>query len=383
MGFRNSPAYVQRIINRILRPFRAFCRAYVDDIVIFSTSLEEHLYYLKLVFQALTDMNIHLAPRKAYLGYPSVHLLGQRVDTLGLATAKDKLAAIRNIEFPRTLAALKRYLRMTGYLKQYVPYYSAIIKPLQERKTMLNRSCKHIAGNARKNEAGRAHIQQPTPKELNAYHQLQGVFASPTMLHHHDPARQLYIDLDASKEFGFGAHVYHTKQDELSKPSGCLQKPLSDAPKQKSLQPILFLSRQLTSAETRYWPTELEMAGIVWVIKKVRHLIEASSKVTIVYTDHSAAIGIVRQSSLNTTSIEKLNLRLIRASEYLQRFRIKLRHKPGKANIIPDALSRLASRSYRSESESVLKDVDAFPISLIAVSKAFRKRLLNGYHEPR
>ena len=403
MGFRNSPAYVQRMIDRILRPFRAFCRAYVDDIVIFSTSLEEHLRHLNLVFQALTDMNICLAPRKAYLGYPSVQLLGQRVDALGLATAEDKLAAIRNIEFPRTLAALERYLGMTGYLKQYVPYYSAIIKPLQERKTLLNRSCKHIAGNARKSEAGRAHIHQPTPKELNAYHQLQGVFASPTMLHHHNPARQLYIDLDASKEFGFGAHVYHTKQDELLKPSASepseaqsrLQKPsldsenaplkpLSDAPKQKSLQPILFLSRQLTSAETRYWPTELELAGIVWVIKKVRHLIEASSKVTIVYTDHSAAIGIVRQSSLNTTSTEKLNLRLIRASEYLQRFRIELRHKPGKANIVPDALSRLASRSYRSESESVLEDVDAFPVSLITVSEAFRKRLLDGYHnEPR
>ena len=52
------------------------------------------------------------------------------------------------------------------------------------------------------------------------------------------------------------------------------------------------------------------------------------------------------------------------ASEYLQRFRIELRHKPGKANVVPDALSRLASRSYRSESdESVLENVDAFPVS--------------------
>ena len=409
MGFRNSPAYVQRMIDRILRPFRSFCRAYVDDIVIFSTSLQEHIRHLNLVFGALSEMNIHLAPHKAYLGYPSVHLLGQRVDALGLATAEDKLAAIRNIEFPRTLAALERYLGMTGYLKQYVPYYSAIVKPLQERKTLLNRQCKHTTGSAHKSEAGRSHLHMPTPKELNAYHQLQSIFASPTMLHHHDPSRQLYIDLDASKEFGFGAHVYHVKQDDprlqkgsaeqstlsepstltrplkpLSEPKGPLKPSADDTPKQKSMQPILFLSRQLTSAETRYWPTELEVAGLVWVVKKIRHLIEASVKVTIIYTDHSATLGIVRQSSLNTTSIEKLNLRLVRASEYLQRFRIEVRHKAGRNNIVPDALSRLASRaSYRSE-ESVLDTIDAYPVSLITVSDAFRKRLYEGYNnEPR
>ena len=400
MGYRNSPAYVQRMIDRILRPFRHFCRAYVDDIVIFSTSLEEHVKHLTMVFGALSDMNIHLAPAKAFLGYPSVQLLGQHVDALGLATAEDKLAAIRNLEFPKTLAALERYLGMTGYLKQYVPYYSAIVKPLQERKTMLNRSCGNHSGNARKSEAGRSYLQMPTPQELNAYHQLQGIFASPTLLHHHDPSRQLYVDLDASKEFGFGAHIYHSKKDLVTKEDSATvkesRKASSDAPKQpstteeeapkqKSMQPILFLSRQLTSAETRYWPTELEMAGIVWVVKKIRHLIEASTKPTIIYTDHSAAIGIVRQSSMNTTSTEKLNLRLIRASEYLQRFRIELRHKPGKTNIVPDALSRLASRSYRSEPESssILDNVDSFPVSLITVSEGFRKRLIEGYQEPR
>lgn len=396
MGYRNSPAYVQRMIDRILRPFRHFCRAYVDDIVIFSTSLEEHLRHLRQVFQALDAMNIHLAPAKAFLAYPSVQLLGQHVDALGLATAEDKLAAIRNLEFPRTLAALERYLGMTGYLKQYVPYYSAIVKPLQERKTLLNRTCnknlvdtsKSTTGSARKSEAGRSYIRTPTSKELNAYHQLQGIFASPTMLHHHDPTRQLYVDLDASKEFGFGAHIYHSKDDALPKattlPKATAIEPL--APKQKSMQPILFLSRQLTPAETRYWPTEMEMAGIVWVVKKIRHFIEASSKPTVIYTDHSAAIGIVRQSSMNTTSTEKLNLRLIRASEYLQRFRIELRYKPGKTNIVPDALSRLASRSsYQSEPESsILDSVDSFPVSIITVSEGFRKRILQGYQdEPR
>ena len=196
--------------------------------------------------------------------------------------------------------------------------------------------------------------------------------------------RQLYVDLDASKEFGFGAHVYHSSEDKESRLSIPANSGIS-SPKQKSQQPILFLSRLLTNAETRYWPTELEIAGLVWVVKKIRYMIEAATQPTIIYTDHSAVISIVRQTSLNTTSTEKLNLRLIRASEYLQRFRLDIRYKPGKINIVPDALSRLASREYRPESEAVLDvlTVKCFPVSLVEVSSEYRQRLLEGYREPR
>lgn len=386
MGFRNSPAYVQRMIDRILRRFRHFCRAYVDDIVIFSTSLEEHISHLTQVFQALEEMNIHLAPNKAFLGYPSVRLLGQRVDALGLATAEEKLWAIKNLEFPRTLAALDKYLGLTGYLKQYVPYYTAIAKPLQERKTYLYQKSKPNNGVRHKATAARLRLEKPTPQEINAYHQLQQMFARPTLLHHHDPKRQLYVDLDASKEWGLAAHVYHVKEDKPSTRDTQIDLKAPRHPKQKSLQPILFLSRQLKPAETRYWPTELEMAGIVWVVKKIRHLIEASTSHTIIYTDHSAAVGLIRQTSLNTTSVEKLNLRLIRASEYLQRFRIELRHKPGKTNIVPDALSRLASRDYSTESDEAELDalvVEANAVSLIQISDSFKARVQQGYQEPR
>ena len=61
----------------------------------------------------------------------------------------------------------------------------------------------------------------------------------------------------------------------------------------------------------------------------------------VIYTDHSAAVPISKQTSLKTTSTDKLNLRLIRASQYLSAFNIELRHKAGKTNIVPDALSRL------------------------------------------
>ncbi len=80
----NSPPYVQRQMDRILRPFRAFARGYMDDIVVFSHSLEDHLTHLGRVFALFQELGISLEPAKSFLGYPSVTLLGQRVDGLGL-----------------------------------------------------------------------------------------------------------------------------------------------------------------------------------------------------------------------------------------------------------------------------------------------------------
>jgi len=77
MGYRNSPAYIQRMINRILQRQRAYARAYVDNIVIFSNTLEEHLKHLHNVFVTLKRMGICLASEKSFLAYPSVQLLEQ------------------------------------------------------------------------------------------------------------------------------------------------------------------------------------------------------------------------------------------------------------------------------------------------------------------
>ena len=68
---------------------RAFTKEFVDDIVVFSHTLEEHVQHLGQLFTLLRSKNVSLAPTKSYLGYPSVMLLGQRVDSLGMTTAEE------------------------------------------------------------------------------------------------------------------------------------------------------------------------------------------------------------------------------------------------------------------------------------------------------
>jgi len=392
MGYRNSSAYVQRMINRILWRQRAYARAYIDNIVIFSNTLEEHLKHLHNVFVTLKRMRICLASEKSFLTYPFIQLLEQRVDALGLATLKDKLVAIAGLCFSISLSQLEKYLDLTEYLWQYISKYAAIVKPLQLQKTFLNQGLrvKEAKGNARKRQAITIRLNESTFKELNTFHHLQMLFSWSTMLIHFLLKHQLYVDLNAFKEFGFEAHVYHTKKAKKNK-----------TPQQKSMKPILFLSQLLTDIKTHYWSTELEVIKLIWVLKKTHHLIEAAEQSMIVYIDHAAAVEIECQFSLNTITVKKLNLRLVRASEYLQCFWLKIWYKSGKTNIISDALfrlpssnnvhERLASREYQPESdESILEALQAnvltatYAETLVKVSLKLQQRLKNNYtKEPR
>lgn len=83
------------------------------------------------MFALFDKINIALKPSKSYVGYPTVALLGQKVDSLGLSTAADKLEAIRSIQFPDKLKDLETYVGMTNYLRNYVSYYAQLVEPLQ------------------------------------------------------------------------------------------------------------------------------------------------------------------------------------------------------------------------------------------------------------
>jgi hypothetical protein len=110
--YKGSPPYVQRMINTILRPHRQFVRCYVDDIVIFSKTFEEYIEYLDIIFELFNRIGITLKDSKIYFGYPSIILLGQRVNGLDMTCAEDRIAALKNLQFSQTLKNLEKYLGM-------------------------------------------------------------------------------------------------------------------------------------------------------------------------------------------------------------------------------------------------------------------------------
>ena len=249
MGYCGLAAYAQQRIDIILRGHETYAKAYIDDIVIFSATLKQHLNYLDAVFRLFLEHNVALNPQKAYIGYPSITLLKQKVNGLGLTSAAEKIAVIRNWKFPRNLKLLESYLGFTNWLRNYIPYYAQKIEPLQKRKTLLLQLSPALKGQSRRNYASRATLDQPSEIEQMAFDTIQSEFQRHTFLTHFDPKRQLYIDIDACKKRGFEAMAYHLKNGNRAKPT--------------AIDPILFLSKCLSPAQTRYWPTELEMARVV------------------------------------------------------------------------------------------------------------------------
>ena len=104
-------------------------------------------------------------------------------------------------------------------------------------------------------------------------------------------------------------------------------------------------------AETKYWPTELKMAGLIWVIRKIRHLIETAKETIIIFSDHAANILTTKQTIFASNNIDKLNFRLVRTSIYLSQFRFNVKYRPGKKHVILDVLSRLSSNNGPTNSK--------------------------------
>lgn len=139
-GLPNGPSIFQRVMQGILAPYLwIFCLVYIDDIVIYSKSYEEHITHLDKVLAAIEKAGITLSPTKCHLFYGSILLLGHKVSRLGLSTHEEKVKAIVELERPRKLSQLQTFLGMVVYFSAFIPYYASICAPLFH---LLRKGCK-------------------------------------------------------------------------------------------------------------------------------------------------------------------------------------------------------------------------------------------------
>lgn len=375
MGYCNSPLYVQRQADAMFRDLECTW-VYIDDIVVASDTLEEHLQDLCSTFDRLRQWNVHPNPSKSYIGFPTAKLLGQFVDEFGLTTLAERVAAIRQLTLPETAQDLERYLGMANYLRHRVRMYAELTADLAKKKTDILKGAP-IKGNQHKSFASRAKLDL-TEAERAAWHQVQKALTTDTFCVHFDPARPAFVDMDASKR-AFGAMVYHVRLDRFPE--------AGSVPPRTDVKPIMFLSKLMTPAETRYWPTEMEVAALVWVVRKIRHLIDGADKPVIVYTDHASTVDIVNHTHLGSSATDKLNLRLIRAAQYLSQFvgHLDVRHRPGKSNVVADALSRLPTTVNNPPEhmgpidDGVLEELCVFHVATLHIEDSMRAELRAAY----
>lgn len=131
--YQNGPSVFQHIMQNVLALYLwIFTLAYIDDIVIYSRTFEEHLTHLDQVLGDIAKAGLTLSPNKCHLGYQSLLLLGQKVFCLGISTHKEKVDAILALEELRNVKKLQTFLGMMVYFSAYVPFYAWIAAPLFE-----------------------------------------------------------------------------------------------------------------------------------------------------------------------------------------------------------------------------------------------------------
>ena len=374
MSYRNSSVYVQRQIDRILRSYD-FARAYVNDIVIFSNNLNDHIKHLRAIFQIFKTNNISVNFKKTFLKYSSVTLLKQHVIFFDLSINEFKLRIIANLKFFSTLDQLKIYLKLTDWFKQYIKKFAAIFKSLQKKKTKLLQYAFKFE-NAKKNYFSKTKFTKFFV-ELNAFELIQKSLFKSTYLIHFNSKRQLYIDLDFNKKMKIDDMINHVNDNNKFNVS-------TNYSVRQCVQSIMFFSRLLTFSELKYWSTKLELTELVWNFRKIRHLVDFTNKSAIIYINHEISLAIVKQISLFTSSTNKLNFRFVRTSDYIQRFDLVIRHKSNKLHLVSDALFRLSIKTNTSNChfEEFEKELDVlYTTSLIEMSSEFKAKLIKEYSE--
>ena len=128
----------------------------------------------------------------------------------------------------------------------------------------------------------------------------------------------MFIDVNAFKKNDFTVMIYHFKAFSFffknSNPKAAFSR--------IDVKPIMFLFKLLNDLETKYWLTEFEMTTLVWIIKKIRHMIESVMNMIIIYIDYTVSIFIMRQTTLAINFTNKLNFYLICVFQYLSKLNI-------------------------------------------------------------
>ncbi len=297
---------------------------------------------------------------------------------LNLTTNEKKLKTITRLKFSRKLKQLKIYLELTNWMKEYVFDYVEISQSLQNRKTLFLKFFSFVESIKRKFSFF-TRIMNLTSAEKQAYDVIQFALFKSRHLTHSNIKKQLYENIDVSKKFDIEVMIYHVK-DENDQATLYFFR--------FNILLILFLNRQLKLVEKNYWSIELEIANIVFIIRKIRHMIESFKKFIILFTDHELILNIVKQISLFIIFTDRLNLRLIKVFEYIQRFNVIIKHKSDKQHIVSDALFRLASENdenvFDSEELNALiieiMNLNAlFIIILIEMSDEFKIKIIFEY----
>lgn len=298
-GLRNAAQSFQRFMHMVLRNLD-FCYVYIDDLLIASTNIEEHLQHLRVVFERLKKYGIVINTDKCIFAAEMVNFLGHTVSAKGVQPLREKVEAILNITEPRTVCELRQFLGMVNFYRRFLPNAAEVQAPLHD----------YHKGNKKRDLT----VIEWNDQTRQAFAKCKKMLAEAAILAFPSSNRDLSLMVDASDK-AIGAVVQQSTKE--------------------GWQPLSFFSRKLSAAEQKYSAYDRELLGAYAAVKHFRHYVEG--RPFIIFTDHKPLIFAFRQKPDKATARQQRHL------EFIGQYTTDIRHIPGESNVVADALSRIAS----------------------------------------
>lgn len=325
-GITNAPSTFQRLMEKCMGDINLReVLVFLDDIIVFSKTLEEHEMRLANVLNRLRENGLKLSPEKCRFFQTSVCYLGNIVSQNGIETDPQKIETLKTWPRPQTLKELRSFLGFSGYYRRFVKDYSKIVKPL----TKLTAGYPPVRKGAKLTKLDSKYLnpkepfgQRWTPVCQLAFEHIIEKLTTAPVLGFANPKLPYILHTDASTT-GLGAALYQ-EQDGQSRV-------------------IAYASRGLSCSEARYPAHKLEFLASKWAITEKFHHYLYGNTFTVI-TDNNPLRYILTTAKLDTTSYRWLAA--------LSTYSFDIKYRAGKQNQDADGLSRRPHGELTNDRES-------------------------------
>ena len=290
-GLSNAPAVFQRLMDLVLVGLTwEICLVFLDDIIVMSTSFEQHLERLSKVFDRLRTAGLKLKPSKCHLFQTRVKFLGSVVSESGIEPDPDKVKTVAEWPIPTTLTELRSFVALASYYRRHIQNFAEIARPLHN---LTKKGCPFQWG-----------IDQQ-----RAFEELKHKLVNYPVLANPLPEGEYVVDTDASDE-ALGA-VLQQRQGGV-------------------IRVLAYASRVMDPSERFYCTTRKELLGIIFALKQFRHYLLSSP--FLLRTDHAALTSLMRSPEPVGQQARWLDL--------LAEYSFRIEHRAGRLHSNSDSLSR-------------------------------------------
>ncbi|KAL5020837.1 hypothetical protein ScPMuIL_002080, partial [Solemya velum] len=306
-GLHNAAPIFQELMNRVLEECRSFAIAYLDDILIYSKTPEEHIKHIQTVFDKLRENNLRLKLKKCTFFEQETEYLGFLISNKGVKPNPKKVEAIKEMPPPKNVREVRGFIGVCSYYRRFIPNFSTIAEPLIK----LTRKYARFKWTADCTKAFEYLKDSLTVVPLLVYPNLNKPFV-------------LYTDASDT----------------------CIGACLSQETDEGEEQPIYFLSHKLSPSQVKWSTIEKEGFAIHYSLQKLDHYLHGAKFV--IKTDHKP-LKYILDSPMQNKKIQRWALTIAG-------YDCRIDYISGKENHCADLLSRSPATHEKSTPESDIEE---------------------------